>query len=89
MKGKLEKNLLLSQFLSRIHFYHFLMVNNLEVNSTQDYALMTLAQFPQSLPHLLELMLAVGLSISLVLLSHSRTGMSIVLPSVSRVEYLL
>lgn len=89
MKGKLEENLLLSQFLSRINFYRFL-VNNVEVNSTQDYALMTLAQFPQSVPQLLELMLAVGLSISLVLLSHSSTGMSVVLPSVSiRVEYLL
>lgn len=89
MKGKLEENLLLSQFLSRINFYRFL-VNNVEVNSTQDYALMTLAQFPQSVPQLLELVLAVGLSISLVLLSHSSTGMSVVLHSVSiRVEYLL
>ena len=65
------------------------MVNNLEVNSIQDYAVMTLAQFPQSLPQLLELTLAVGLSSQLVLLSPSSIGMSIVLPSVSRVEYLL
>lgn len=49
MKGKLEENLLLSQFLSRINFYRFL-VNNVEVNSTQDYALMTLAVSSISAP---------------------------------------
>lgn len=62
-----------SPFLSRTHFHHFLMVNNLEVNSTQEYVVICVAQCPpfysNHLPQLMGLKQVAGLSLSLMVLA--------------------
>lgn len=73
LKGYLEKMVPLSQFLSRIHFHHFSMVDNLKVNSAQEYAVISPAECPffysNYLPQFMDSKRFVGLSLSLMLLA--------------------